>query len=122
MEVSDEEVWCECSDEEMYNPGKEKKGTWQPKAEDILKLFDELKTKKVGLQLSVAYLMLNHKASLLTISISCYCTLSHDLFKTGKLMCLQPWKQVDNLHSLPCCLYQICYQVTQMFCVTDLQA
>jgi len=47
MDVSDEEVWCECSDEEMYNPGKEKKGTWQPKADDILKLFEELKSKKV---------------------------------------------------------------------------
>lgn len=47
MDVSDEEVWCECSDEEMYNPGKEKKGTWQPKPEDILKLLDEVKAKKV---------------------------------------------------------------------------
>lgn len=51
MDASDEEVWCECSDEEMYNPGKEKKGTWQPKPEDILKLFEELKTKKVRNQL-----------------------------------------------------------------------
>ncbi|KAL4238504.1 PAXIP1-associated glutamate-rich protein 1 [Mactra antiquata] len=45
--MTDDEIWCDVSDDEMYNPGKEKKGTWEPKAEDILRLFDELKTKKV---------------------------------------------------------------------------
>ena len=47
MTAVEEEVWCEVSDDEMYNPGKEKKGTWQPKADDILKVFEELKSKKV---------------------------------------------------------------------------
>lgn len=47
MSVDDGEVWCEVSDDEMYNPGKAKKGTWEPKAEDILKVFEQLKEKKV---------------------------------------------------------------------------
>ncbi|WAR03239.1 hypothetical protein MAR_009797, partial [Mya arenaria] len=47
MQFSDEEVWCECSDDETYNPAKGMKGTWQPKAEDILAVFEQLKEKKV---------------------------------------------------------------------------
>lgn len=42
-----EEVWCEVSDDELYNPGQEKKGTWEPKAEEILKVFEQLQSKKV---------------------------------------------------------------------------
>ncbi|XP_060605428.1 uncharacterized protein LOC132757945 [Ruditapes philippinarum] len=45
--LEEEEVWCEVSDDEMYNPGKMKKGTWEPTAEDILKVFEEIKSKKV---------------------------------------------------------------------------
>ncbi|KAH3887488.1 uncharacterized protein LOC127844044 isoform X2 [Dreissena polymorpha] len=47
MQVAYEEVLCECSDDEMLNPGKLDKGTWQPRASDILALFDQLKDKKV---------------------------------------------------------------------------
>ncbi|XP_053390825.1 uncharacterized protein LOC123534050 [Mercenaria mercenaria] len=47
MTAVEEEVWCEVSDDETYNPGKEKKGTWEPKAEDILKVFEQLQSKKV---------------------------------------------------------------------------
>lgn len=47
MTTAEEEIWCEVSDDELYNPGKEKKGTWQPKAEDILKVFEQLQAKKV---------------------------------------------------------------------------
>lgn len=47
MSNNSDEVWCEVSDDELYNPGKAKKGTWEPKAEDILKVFQQLKDKKV---------------------------------------------------------------------------
>lgn len=47
MSNNSDEVWCEVSDDELYNPGKSKKGTWEPKAEDILKVFQQLKDKKV---------------------------------------------------------------------------
>lgn len=47
MSTEEEEIWCECSDDEKYNPVKYKKGTWEPKPEDILKIFEEIKTKKV---------------------------------------------------------------------------
>ena len=50
--AEEEEVWCECSDDETYNPCKLKKGTWEPTAEDMLKVFEELKTKKVKLHVS----------------------------------------------------------------------
>ena len=48
MSTEEEEIWCECSDDEKYNPAKYKKGTWEPKPEDILKIFEEVKTKKVS--------------------------------------------------------------------------
>ena len=48
MSAEQEEIWCDCSDDEKYNPAKYKKGTWEPKPEDILKIFEEIKTKKVS--------------------------------------------------------------------------
>ena len=47
MSKEEEEIWAETSDDEKYNPAKYKKGTWEPKPEDILKIFEEIKTKKV---------------------------------------------------------------------------
>ena len=49
MLYTDEEVWCECSDDELYNPDKGPKGTWQPKPADILSVFEQLKDKKVSI-------------------------------------------------------------------------
>ena len=38
----DDDFFVECSDEELYNPGGGPKGTWEPRPEDIVTLYEKI--------------------------------------------------------------------------------
>ncbi|XP_060067899.1 uncharacterized protein LOC132548092 [Ylistrum balloti] len=45
---TEKETWCvEGSDDEKYDPTKSGKGVWEPKPEDILKMFEKIEKEKV---------------------------------------------------------------------------